>query len=157
LLLLEHELKVRRAEEAAHAEAQRLEALGRMTGGVAHDFNNLLQIAQGGAEAIKRRADDPDKVRTFADAIMAAAQRGHTLTRQLLAFGRRSTQTPVDFRLDERAPDLLSLLERSGRSDIAVRLELPDDMWPIHADPDALEVALVNLAVNARDAMPEGG
>jgi two-component system NtrC family sensor kinase len=79
------------------------------------------------------------------------------LTRQLLAVGRRSTHEPVSFRLQDLAPDLTALLQRTVPGDIAVELDLDADVWPVHADPRALEVALINLAVNARDAMPTGG
>ncbi len=157
LWLLAREAAARKREEAAMEEVRRMEALGRMTGGVAHDFNNLLMIAQGSAEAIKRRPSDHGRVATYADAILAAVQRGEALTRQLLAFARRSPQEPVSFLLQERADELLTLLTRSTRGDIATTLTLPEGIWPVFADPNALEVALVNLAVNARDAMPGGG
>ncbi|WP_431856638.1 ATP-binding protein [Azospirillum sp.] len=157
LWLLAREMRTRRAEEAALEEGRRMEALGRMTGGVAHDFNNLLMIAQGGAESIRNRPHDTERVVRYADAILTAVQRGEALTRQLLAFARRSPQEPVSFLLQDRADELLTLLSRSTRADIAVTLAVPAELWPIFADPDGLEVALVNLAVNARDAMPGGG
>jgi signal transduction histidine kinase len=128
-----------------------------MTGGVAHDFNNLLMILLGNAEALKRRRGDPDRVAVIAERILAAVQRGETLTRQLLAFGRRSAHAPVSFRLQDRAGDLVELLTRSTGGDIKPTCSIPDDTWPVYADPNALEMALVNLAVNARDAMSEGG
>ncbi|HEX6103098.1 MAG TPA: ATP-binding protein [Alphaproteobacteria bacterium] len=157
LWLLWRELRVRRRTEAALEETRRLEALGRITGGVAHDFNNLLMIVQGSAEAILRRHRDPQSIARYADAILAAAGRGERLTRQLLAFAGRSSTEPVAFRLQDRESDLLSLLTQSTRGDIRVALSIPSDTWPIHADPHALELALINLAVNARDAMREGG
>jgi signal transduction histidine kinase/CheY-like chemotaxis protein len=155
--LLVRELRAREREQAAMAEGQRLEALGRMTGGVAHDFNNILMIAMGSAEALKRRRANPDQVTRFADAILSAANRGQLLTRQLLAFARRSTQEPISFHLQERVGDLGGLLDRSTRGDIVTAVSIPNETWPIYADPNALEVALINLAVNARDAMPNGG
>ncbi len=157
LALLAHEAEARRRAAAAAEEGWRMEALGRMTGGVAHDFNNLLMIAQSGAEAIKQRSGDPVRVAAHADSILAAVRRGEALTRQLLAFARRSPQAPVSFLMQERAGELLPLLERSTRADITTTLAVSENAWPIFADPNALEVALVNLAVNARDAMPEGG
>jgi len=157
LALLVRETEARRRAAAALEESSRMEALGRMTGGVAHDFNNLLMIAQSGAEAIKRRLSDPARVTAYADSILTAVQRGASLTRQLLAFARKSPQEPVSFLLQERTDELLPLLERSTRAGIATSLSIPDDTWPVFADPNALEVALVNLAVNARDAMPDGG
>jgi signal transduction histidine kinase/CheY-like chemotaxis protein len=157
VVLLWREVRRRREEETAREETHRLEALGLMTGGVAHDFNNLLMIVQGSAEAILLRSADQDRVRTYAEAVLVATRRGQGLTRQLLAFGRRSPYLPVGFDLRDRADDLLTLLKRSTRGDIATELDLSDGLWRIHADPDALEVALVNLAVNARDAMPSAG
>jgi signal transduction histidine kinase len=157
LWLLGRELHLGRRQEAAQEEARRLEALGRMTGGIAHDFNNLLMIVQGSAEAIRRRPADAQILTTFVDAILTAVQRGEALTRQLVAFGRRSPHQPVSFALPERAPELTALLQRSTRGDITTSVAIPDETWPIYADPNALEVALINLAVNARDAMPEGG
>jgi len=157
LWLLVREFRLSRRDESAVGEAQRLEALGRMTGGVAHDFNNLLMIMQGSAEALKRRRTDPDRVEKFADAIVTAAERGKGITQQLLAFARRSSHEPVSFDLRTRAADLLPLLKSSTRGNINVSFSVPESTWPIHADPNALEVALINLAVNARDAMPAGG
>lgn len=157
LALLAREAEARRRAAAALEESSRMEALGRMTGGVAHDFNNLLMIAQSGAEAIKRRLSDPARVTTYADSILTAVQRGASLTRQLVAFARKSPQEPVSFLLQDRTDELLPLLERSTRAGIATSLSIPNDTWPVFADPNALEVALVNLAVNARDAMPDGG
>jgi signal transduction histidine kinase/CheY-like chemotaxis protein len=155
--LLVRELRIRRRQEAALAESQHLEALGRLTGGVAHDFNNLLMIMQGGAEAIKRRRADPEQVAAYADGMASAAQRGAALTRQLLAYARKEAQTPRTFHLRDRADDLRVLLNQSTRPDIRTSLSIPDDAWPIYADPNAVEVALINLATNARDAMPDGG
>jgi signal transduction histidine kinase/ActR/RegA family two-component response regulator len=157
LWLLGREIRLNRRDEAALAEAQRLEALGRMTGGVAHDFNNLLMIMQGSAEILKRRRADPEGTVKFADAILAAADRGQAITRQLLAFARRSSHVAVSFDLGSRAADLVTLLKGSARGNIQIGVSIPNDVWPVHADPSALEVALINLAVNARDAMPGGG
>ncbi len=154
--LLARELRIRQQEAAAQEEGRRLEGLGRITGGVAHDFNNLLMIMQGSAELLKRRVGD-ERAGALVDAILAAGQRGQTLTRQLLAFGRRSSHQPVSFRLQDRIEALGSLLNQSVQAEVAVSLDVPPTAWPIHADPDALEMALLNLAVNARDAMPDGG
>ncbi len=157
LWLLSREIRLRRQEELGLEGMRRLEALGRMTGGVAHDFNNLLMIVQGSAEAIKRRRSDPEKQQSYADAILTAVQRGQALTRQLLAFARRGAHEPVSFRMQQRAADLSGLLSRSVRDNIQVQLSVPEATWPVRADPNALEVALINLAVNASDAMPDGG
>lgn len=157
LWLLTREMRLRRREERGLETARRLEALGRMTGGIAHDFNNLLQILHGGAELLKRRRHEPERVNTLAEGLLNAAMRGRTLTRQLLAFAGRSSHSPVSFDLRDRVADLLTLLKRSTREDVATTISVPPGIWPIQADPDALEVALINLAVNARDAMPSGG
>jgi signal transduction histidine kinase/CheY-like chemotaxis protein len=157
VFLLLREVRLRERQKAALAEANNFEALGRMTGGVAHDFNNLLMIVMGGADAIKRRRDNPDKTAQFADAMLQAAKRGQALTQQLLAFARRSNHSPESLLVQERAASIKSLLEQSARGNIAVSVTVPDETWPIHVDATALEVALVNLAVNARDAMPDGG
>ena len=157
LLLLARELRRRRREDAAAEEARRMETLGRMTGGVAHDFNNLLMVVQGNAELLRRRTHEPERIEPLAEAILVAARRGHGLTRQLLAFARRSTYDAVDFRLQDRTRTLGELVRRSLPNEVLVSVATPPDTWAVHADPDALEIALLNLAVNARDAMPEGG
>lgn len=157
LWLMARELQLRRSEQVVVEEVARMEALGRMTGGVAHDFNNLLMIVQGSAELLKRRLAEPDRIATYADAILSACQRGQGLTRQLLAFARRSAHEPSAFDLQPRIDELKEMLERSTRGDVAVTVTAPDDTWTVLADKDALDIALINLAVNARDAMPEGG
>ncbi len=155
--LLARELELRHEQQAAREEGLRLEALGRMTGGVAHDFNNLLMIVMGSAELLKRRAGGDRRLEELTDAILVAVQRGQTLTRQLLAFGRRGVHEPIGFLLQDRADDFLTLLSRTVSAEVAVQMRVPAEVWPIFADPNALEVALINLAVNARDAMPDGG
>ena len=155
--LLTREMRIRQREASALEESRRLEALGRITGGVAHDFNNILMIVQGSAELLKRRIAGQAKAESLADAILSGAQRGQALTRQLLAVGRRSSHEPVSFSLQDLAPDLLALLQRTAPVDIVARLDVGPEVWPVLADPRALEVALINLAVNARDAMPTGG
>jgi signal transduction histidine kinase/CheY-like chemotaxis protein len=155
--LLLRELRLRHSQQAALDESLRLEALGRMTGGVAHDFNNILMIVQGSAELIRRRVAGQERLIAWVDSILSAVQRGQSLTRQLLAFGRRETHEPIGFSLQERAPGLITLLQRSVSRDVAAELVIPESTWPIYADPNALEVALINLAVNASDAMPGGG
>ena len=134
-----------------------MEALGRMTGGVAHDFNNLLMIVQGSAEMVKRRRGEPERVGALADAILSAAQRGQSLTRQLLAFARRGRHEPVDFLLQDRVAALAELIRRAVGDKVVTTVTVGSGVWAVRADPDALEIALINLAVNARDAMPDGG
>jgi two-component system NtrC family sensor kinase len=114
-------------------------------------------IMQGSAEALKRRRADPERVNTLADAILSAADRAQGITRQLLAFARRSPYEPTTFDLQSRAAEIIGFLKRSTRGNIETTFSVEPDAWPIRADPHALEVALINLAANARDAMPEGG
>ena len=157
LALITRELDLRQRQAAALEEGRRLEALGRMTGGVAHDFNNILMVVHGSAELLRRRLAGDARAETLAEAILAGAQRGQSLTRQLLAFGRKSSHQPVSFRIQDRADQLLALVRGAAPPRIAATVDMPDDIWAVHADPSALEVALLNLAVNARDAIAGPG
>ncbi len=135
--------------------AQKMEAIGHLTGGVAHDFNNLLSVMMGSAELAKRRT--PSNVPSLMDNILRAGERGVALTRQLLAFSRRQ---PTDLQvLDLRVelPRIAGMLGASLRGNIALQATVAPDVWPIEADPNELEIAMLNVAVNARDAMPDGG
>jgi CheY-like chemotaxis protein len=133
-----------------------MEAIGQLTGGIAHDFNNLLMVASSGIELLDR-TKDPDKRKSLSDGVRQAIERGAALTRQMLAFSRRSPLTTQVLDLAAQIEGLRFLLERSLREDIEVVLDLPQGLWPVEADPGELELALLNLAVNARDAMPNGG
>jgi signal transduction histidine kinase len=157
LTLLGREVSMRRREDVAVERNRRMEALGRMTGGVAHDFNNILMIVHGSAEMLKRRARDPERVGALADAVLAAAQRGQALTRQLLTFARRGAYEPAAFSLQARAGALREMIERAVGDRVEVEIDFPEDAWPVYADPAGLEIALLNLAVNARDAMGGAG
>ncbi len=138
------------------AQAQKMEALGQLTGGIAHDFNNLLMIVSGHAQILKRRLSDP-AVQKPVEAIQIAAKRGESLTRQLLTFSRRQRLSPVAVDLRERLEAIRAMLKSSLRGNIRLVEDLPEDLWPIEVDVTEFELALVNVAVNARDAMPEGG
>ncbi|MBV9556879.1 MAG: MASE1 domain-containing protein [Pseudolabrys sp.] len=138
------------------AQAQKMEALGQLTGGIAHDFNNLLMIMGGHAQLLQRRLTEAKDLQAI-DAIRAAAGRGEKLTRQLLAFSRRQTLTPVVVDLRARIGAVREMLSASLRGNIELALDVQDDIWSVEADLGELELALVNVAVNARDAMPEGG
>ena len=153
---LQEEMVERGKAEAALRQSQKMEAIGRLTGGIAHDFNNLLMVASSGIELLDR-TDDPAKRQRLSEGVRHAVERGATLTRQLLVFSRRSALRTMVLDLRVRIEGLRFLLERSLREDIAVDLRLADDLWHVEADPGELELALMNLAVNARDAMPEGG
>jgi signal transduction histidine kinase len=140
------------------AQAQKLEALGQLTGGIAHDFNNLLMIV-GGHEQILRRRLKPTEPRIIQalEAIRTAAKRGETLTRQLLTFARRQSLNPMVVELRERAEGIRQMLSSSLRGNIALVYDLPDDVWRVEIDIGEFELAMVNIAINARDAMPDGG
>ncbi len=150
------EAERREAAEAALRQAQRLEAIGQLTGGVAHDFNNLLMIVSGSVQRLRRDLSSEKHTRLL-DMITNATNRGESLTRQLLAFSRRQMLTPAVIDLAERLPELKDMLSRSLRDDITVEVVVPDQSCAVKVDPSELELALLNLAVNARDAMPNGG
>ncbi len=146
----------REAAEGALRQAQRLEAIGQLTGGVAHDFNNLLMIVSGSVHRLRRDIHDEKQTRLL-DAITNATQRGESLTRQLLAFSRRQTLQPSVIDLAKHLPELKDLLTRSLRGDIEIRVLVAKHPCLVKVDPSEFELALLNLAVNARDAMPSGG
>lgn len=147
----------REAAEAALKQAQRLEAVGQLTGGVAHDFNNLLMIVNGNADRLKRHLVPDDRTRRALEAIEIAVKRGTDLTRQLLSFSRRQTHEARVIDLKERLPAIQAMLQSSLRGDIVVDLRIPDGLWRTRLDSSEFELALLNLAVNARDAMSAGG
>ena len=137
-------------------QSQKMEALGQLTGGIAHDFNNLLTVVVGGLDIIAKRTPD-DKLRRYAENALAAAERGARLTGQLLAFSRVQR---LEVRPTHVAPLIQAmrpLLRNVLGPGIEKRFELDDAMVPVMADPTQLEVAVLNLAINARDAMPDGG
>ena len=138
------------------AQMQKMEALGQLTGGIAHDFNNLLMIVSGHAEMLRRRLTEPKPLQAI-DAILAAARRGESLTRQLLTFSRRQPLNPVPVDLQQRIEAMRAMLGSSLRGNISLVVDIPADIWPVEVDVAELELALVNIAVNARDAMPQGG
>jgi two-component system NtrC family sensor kinase len=143
------------AEGALH-QAQQLQAIGQLTGGVAHDFNNLLMIVSGSAQRLRRLIKD-EKQTQLLDAITNATDRGGSLTRQLLTFSRRQMLQPCVIDLAERLPEIKDMLSRSLRGDIEIRVGVPRRPCYVKVDPSELELALLNLAFNARDAMPSGG
>jgi two-component system NtrC family sensor kinase len=153
---LHAEAERREAAEGALRQAQRLEAIGQLTGGVAHDFNNLLMIVSGSVQRLRRELTD-EKYTRFLDMIANATKRGENLTRQLLAFSRRQTLSPVVIDLTERLPELKEILGGSLRGDIETEVAVPTASCAIKVDAGEFELALLNLAVNARDAMPNGG
>ncbi|MDB5470226.1 MAG: integral rane sensor hybrid histidine kinase [Caulobacter sp.] len=144
-----------KAEEALR-QSQKMEAMGQLTGGVAHDFNNMLMVASGGLDLLDRTTDEERRLR-LREGIRQALDRGASLTRQLLAFARRSPLHPEVVDVAERLEGMRLLLDRSLREDIGVEMQIPPDLWPVEIDPSQLEVAILNMAVNARDSMPGGG
>jgi two-component system NtrC family sensor kinase len=146
----------RELAEGALRQAQRLEAIGQLTGGVAHDFNNLLMIISGSVARLRAELTDKKYTRIF-DMIAAATQRGETLTRQLLTYSRQQTLTPQVIDLSQRLPLIRDLLTRSLQADIEINVDVPDGICAVRVDPGEFELAILNLAVNAKDAMPSGG
>ncbi|HYJ52388.1 MAG TPA: PAS domain S-box protein [Allosphingosinicella sp.] len=142
---------------AALFQSQKLQALGELTGGIAHDFNNLITVIRGSAEMLKRPdLDDPKRTR-YLEAIIETSDRAASLTGHLLAFGRRQALKPEVIDLNVRLDALAELLGRMLGSHIEVKLDLARGLRRVEADPAQLESALLNAAINARDAMPEGG
>ncbi|BDU16494.1 ATP-binding protein [Lysobacter auxotrophicus] len=153
---LRDEIIERARVEETLRHAQKLEALGQLTGGVAHDFNNLLMVITAGLDMLEMH-DDPVRREKLVRAMQQAAQRGAGLTRQLLAFSRSRALHPETVNLSTLLGNMSELLDRSLRGDIKVHVDLAPDLWPVVADPGELELVILNLAVNARDAMSGSG
>ncbi|GLV21705.1 hybrid sensor histidine kinase/response regulator [Sphingobium sp. TomMM35A] len=143
--------------EAALRQAQKMETLGQLTGGVAHDFNNLLQVVTGNLELLQRGLNDNERMRRAADNAMAGAERAAMLTQQLLAFSRRQPLAPERVDPNRLVSRMSELLNRTLGERIEVETIQAARAWPIEVDLNQMENALLNLAVNARDAMPDGG
>ena len=153
---LETEVRERERAQEALRDTQKLEAMGRLAGGVAHDFNNLLTVIEGTVELLLDRLQSPEDIQSV-NTIERAAERGARLTRQLLTFSRQQALRPERVDLRSRVQDVTELLQRALRGDIRIILTLADDLWPIWCDLGELELALLNICVNARHAMPSGG
>jgi PAS domain S-box-containing protein len=151
----EAQASLERAQEQL-AQSQKMEALGQLTGSIAHDFNNLLMIVSGHAQLLRRRLSDAKHLQAI-DAIHSAANRGESLTRQLLAFSRRQPLNPVITDLKQRVEAVHEMLVGSLRGNVQLKCDIPAEVWAVEVDIAELELALVNIAVNARDAMPGGG
>jgi two-component system NtrC family sensor kinase len=146
----------RQSAEEALKQSQRLEALGQLTGGVAHDFNNLLMVIGGSAARLKSRISDDQGGRSLA-MIDAAVQKGERLTRQLLSFSRRQTLSPQVIDVADCIKSFLDVLNQPLRADVTLELRKSEEIIVVKVDRDELEIALLNLTLNARDAMPDGG
>src|SRR6201987_3768377 len=139
------------------AESQKLDALGQLTGGVAHDFNNLLMIISGSLHFLKKSATGDPKVQRAIAAIETATKRGAALTSQLLTFSRRQSVNPQSISVPERIEAIRDVLDTGVGSAVRLVFDFEHGLWPVTVDVSELETALVNLVINARDAMPLGG
>ncbi|MGE5502093.1 MAG: response regulator [Ignavibacteriales bacterium] len=147
----------RRMLEEQLAQARKMEAVGQLTGGVAHDFNNLLTVVLGNIDMLSRKAEDAAQRARRIDAMRQAAEKGRDLTRQLLAFSRRQHLTPVTLDVNELIDSFAPLMRQAVGEAVTLELALSKKQLCANVDPTQLETALLNLAVNARDAMPDGG
>lgn len=147
----------RREVDEQLRQAQKMEAVGQLTGGIAHDFNNLLMIVGGSIEMIGRRMGDDPKVRTLFDAARQAVGRGAKLNQQLLAFSRRQDLHMEIVQINDFVSTFEHLLDRAIGETVKLEIVQDQDLWLCRTDPHQLEAAILNLAINARDAMPQGG
>jgi signal transduction histidine kinase/ActR/RegA family two-component response regulator len=154
---LTFEMRERAKVEDALRQSQKMEALGQLTGGIAHDINNLLQVVHGAFELIRRKPEDHPRVVAWADNGLQAAERGASLTRQLLAFSRAQKLELRPFVVADLIGEMREMLTRTLGSEIDLVFDLEDRGVPVLSDRTQLELAVLNLAINARDAMPDGG
>jgi nitrogen-specific signal transduction histidine kinase len=152
-----HDLTQRKRTEEQLAQAQKMETVGQLSGGIAHDFNNLLTVILGNTEALSEKLRARPDLKALCDGVFAAGQRGAELTKHLLAFGRRQVLQPVPIDCNEMLIDLQRLLQRTLREDVEISLQLTPVLISALADPTQLESAVINLSLNAQDAMPNGG
>ncbi|MDH5640290.1 MAG: PAS domain S-box protein [Nitrospira sp.] len=143
--------------EQQFRQAQKMEAIGRLGGGVAHDFNNLLTVINGCSALLLDQVRREDPMHALLDEIAKAGERAADLTRQLLIFSRQHVLKPQRVNLNDSLKAILSMLKRLMGEDIELSVDLAQDLWPIHVDKGQLDQVVMNLAVNGRDAMPEGG
>ena len=151
-----HDLTDRRAAQEALARSQRLDAIGQLTGGIAHDFNNLLTVIIGNLELLEMRGVDERQLRLIRDSL-DSAEMGADLTSRLLVFARKGNLKPVRADLRQLCEDTLSILQRTIGEIYAIKTDFQDHISEVLIDPVQLQSALINLALNARDAMPQGG
>jgi signal transduction histidine kinase len=155
---LRFEMDQRERAQEALRQAQKMEAVGQLTGGIAHDFNNMLAIIIGSLGILKRRASRGEtNLAEYADRAMEGANRAATLTQRLLAFSRRQALNPEPLEPNRLVSSMSELLRRTLGETISIEVVLAGGLWKVKADAHQLESALVNLAVNSRDAMPDGG
>ena len=138
-------------------QAQKMETIGQLTGGVAHDFNNLLMAVMGNLDLLRKRLPDDPRLKRLVDGAIQGAERGASLTQRLLAFARQQDLRAVAVDLRTLIEGMVDLLERSLGPRVELRLDIPEGLPPARIDANQLELAILNLAINARDAMPDGG
>ncbi len=155
--VINHDVTEQRRAEDRLRQAQKMEAVGQLTGGIAHDFNNLLTIVLSNLELLTERLSDEGRLRRLAHTALDAVRRGGELTQRLLAFSRQQPLEPHAVDLGELVDGMTDLLRRTLGEGIEVRVRRAEDLWLCRADPTQVENALLNLAINARDAMPKGG
>ena len=151
------EVAAREKAQEQLRQAQKMETIGQLTGGVAHDFNNLLMAVMGNLDLLRKRIPDDPRLHRLIDGAVQGAERGASLTQRLLAFARQQDLRAVPVDLRALVQGMIDLLERSLGPRIALRLDLPEGLPPARVDANQLELAILNLAINARDAMPDGG
>ena len=147
----------RKLAEASMQQLQKMDALGKLTGGIAHDFNNVLAVIVGNLNLVKLSMGEESPVAKHLDRALGAAEGGAKLTRRLLAFARKQPLAPDIVNVRELVLGMRELIERSLGERIRVEVDCADDLWPCHVDGSQLENAILNLAINARDALPDGG
>jgi two-component system, cell cycle sensor histidine kinase and response regulator CckA len=157
IIIIFEDVTEARAMETELRHAHKMEALGQLAGGVAHDFNNLLQIIYGYTEIVQNQLADDARASQYTGEVLRASRRASSLTRQLLAFSRRQVFTPAVVNINAVVTSTSKMLKRLLGEDIALETALDEPLWRVEADADQLSQVLINLCVNARDAMPHGG
>src|SRR5579862_2563231 len=152
-----HDITRRKQLEDQLRQAQKMEAIGQLTGGIAHDFNNMLGIVIGNLDGLLEHCDDGSPQTHALDQALKGALHAAELTNRLLAFARKQPLEPQVLPINDMLPDVISILRRTLGDSLSVQVVTGADLWPAFADPAQVQDALVNLAINARDAMPDGG
>ena len=151
------EVQAREKAQEQLRQAQKMETIGQLTGGVAHDFNNLLMVVMGNLDLLRKRIPDDPRLRRLVDGALQGVERGASLTQRLLAFARQQDLRAVSVDLGALIRGMVELLERSLGPRIALRFDIAEELPPARVDANQLELAILNLVINARDAMPDGG